>query len=203
MDKCQRRSRWRSDERPQASMNTQPARYGTALSRPTLASLAMPAVWIRLGIQNARVLTASITALYTATSNHSAGLARMPANEVTGLRCSSWPNWARRAAFCCASSQFTCSKRSGRVASTTRPSRMTGAPSSRNIHCQPRRPAASCMNARIPPDSGPPTTPASGTAMANSAVICARRPAGYQRLRYTRMPGKNPASAAPRAKRSR
>ncbi|MNH27344.1 hypothetical protein D3C79_874510 [compost metagenome] len=42
--RCQRRSRWRSLERPHASMNTQPATYGTALSRPTLASLATPAL---------------------------------------------------------------------------------------------------------------------------------------------------------------
>lgn len=36
---------------------------------------------------------------------------------------------------------------------------------------------------RIQPESGPPITPAMGTAMANRAVICPRRRAGNQRFR--------------------
>ncbi|MNC37350.1 hypothetical protein D3C75_859090 [compost metagenome] len=199
--RCQRRSWWRSDERPQPIMKKQPARYGMALSRPTLPSLPIPALWISVGIQNARVLTASITAKYTATSNQTCGFLRIAENEVIDLRCSSLFNCSRNCCFCCGASQLTVSKLSGRHLSTTSPSRITGTPSITNIHCQPRRPATSWKLSRMPPDNGPPITPAIGTAMANNAVICARRPAGYQRFRNTRMPGKNPASATPSRKR--
>ncbi|KWV89596.1 hypothetical protein PFLmoz3_00709 [Pseudomonas fluorescens] len=162
----------------------------------------MPAPWIRVGIQNARVLTASITAKYTATSSHTCGSRRMPPNEVMVLRCSSLLSWVRSCCFCSAVSQCTDSKLSGNHLSTTRPSSTTGAPSIRNIHCQPRRLPTSWKFSRIAPEIGPPSTPAMGTAMANKAVTWARRRAGYQRLRNTRIPGKNPASATPSRKRS-
>ncbi|MCY1440153.1 hypothetical protein D3C76_1386530 [compost metagenome] len=64
----------------------------------------------------------------------------MPENESIDLRCSSLLNALRICAFCSWLSQFTCSKLSGSLHQTRMPSRVTGSPSMRNIHCQPRMP---------------------------------------------------------------
>ena len=54
----------------------------------------------------------------------------------------------------------------------------------------------------IQPESGLPITPAIGTAVMNSAIMRTRCSLGYQYVRYRMMPGKKPASATPRRKRS-
>ena len=50
-------------------------------------------------------------------------------------------------------------------------------------------------------DIGPPTTPASAVAVMNDAIVRARSAAGNHCVRYSTMPGKNPASARPSTKR--
>ena len=55
-----------------------------------------------------------------------------------------------------------------------------GMPSSRNSHCQPRRPLAPSMYCRIAPDTGEPITLERAMAVMNSATIFARRAAGNQ-----------------------
>ncbi|MNH24282.1 hypothetical protein D3C76_1092010 [compost metagenome] len=82
--------------------------------------------------------------------------------------------------------------------------RMTvGTPWIRNIHCQPARPcwpAAKCS--RIQPENGPPSSPDTGIADMNRAMMRPRRAAGNQRERYSTTPGKKPASAAPVSRRN-
>ncbi len=82
------------------------------------------------------------------------------------------------------------------------PSTSDGSASSRKSHCQfdkPWTPLNACM---IQPESGPPTTPATGMPIMKSAFMRPRRVPGYQYVRYSTMPGKNPASATPSRKRS-
>ncbi|MNH17433.1 hypothetical protein D3C79_771050 [compost metagenome] len=55
---------------------------------------------------------------------------------------------------------------------------------------------------RIQPENGPPSSPETGIADMNKAMIRPRRVAGNQRERYSTIPGKKPASAAPVNRRS-
>ncbi len=70
--------------------------------------------------------------------------------------------------------------RSSRKASTHSPTSTDGMPSSRNIHCQPAQPLWPSNVCMIQPDSGPPITPDSATAVMNHVVVRPRRSAGYQ-----------------------
>ena len=55
-----------------------------------------------------------------------------------------------------------------------------GMPSIRNIHCQPARPYLPAKAVIAQPDSGPPITPESATAVMKNVVVRPRRCAGYQ-----------------------
>lgn len=65
------------------------------------------------------------------------------------------------------------------------------------IHCHPANPRTPSAADRIQPLSGLPMSPESGMATSTVDIALARSRFGYQRVRYTRMPGKNPASATP------
>ena len=60
------------------------------------------------------------------------------------------------------------------------PSRMAGAPSSRNIHCQPEKPAKSCVLLISQPESGAPITEDSTVAVMKPATARPRSFAGNQ-----------------------
>jgi hypothetical protein len=89
------------------------------------------------------VLTASITAKYTATSSHTCGPVRMADSEVTDLRLFFFVQLLAQLLFLLQGQPLDRSKLSGKHLSTTSPSRITGVPSMTNIHCQPRRPPKS------------------------------------------------------------
>ena len=103
----------------------------------------------------------------------------------------------------CAVSHVTSEASSRRKTSMPSPSRTVGSPSSKKSHCQASSPQAPPENLpMIVPDNGPPSTPDSGMAAINNVMARPCRYEGNQRVRYTTMPGKNPASARPVRKRS-
>nr|WP_235211047.1 hypothetical protein [Nocardia brasiliensis] len=100
-------------------------------------------------------------------------------------------------------SHFACAGVSVSPKKNTTPSSTAGMPPTMNTQRQPSNPSAPSKVSRIQPLSGLPSTLATGIATMTVEITLVRSAFGYQRVRYTMMPGKKPASATPSRKRSR
>eukprot|EP01022_Parablepharisma_sp_SALTPOND_P029698 TRINITY_DN743_c1_g4_i1.p1 TRINITY_DN743_c1_g4~~TRINITY_DN743_c1_g4_i1.p1 ORF type:complete len:1335 (-),score=475.41 TRINITY_DN743_c1_g4_i1:5534-9538(-) len=201
---CQRRSPLRSEWRPHQTISTEATRQGIELTRPVCIT-DRPKDFSNCGCHTFNTEPAAEAQEQTSAMPHTCGMLKSFHKGICTLAArlaASLSMVAVSHARWRASSHFACAGRSVRKRRQTRPNSTVGTPSSMNSQCQPRRPPmpSICSSSA---DTGEATKLAAGMATMNNATMRARQADGIQQLRYNTTPGKKPASAAPRMKRTK